>query len=139
MDIKNIHVPYDSPIEVNFINDMMNQTINKVMEDMDNAIYKSVVHAGFNVEKDKLVEVFTQDKRRYEEAYRKGYAQRDAEIVRCKDCKHRPIKTGEDDDDIEFPDAKCICENPDDDWYSWYPDDDWFCGNGERKDGDGDG
>lgn len=57
------------------------------------------------------------------------------ELVRCKDCKHRPIKTGEDDDDIEFPDAKCICANPDDDWYSWYPDDDWFCGNGERKDG----
>ena len=61
------------------------------------------------------------------------------QIVRCKDCKHRPIKTGEDDNDVEFPDAKCICKNPDDDWFSWYPDDDWFCGNGERKDGDADG
>lgn len=49
-------------------------------------------------------------------------------IVRCKDCKHRP--TGENRDDLEFPDDKCPCKC-EDYWYSWKPSDNWFCGNGE--------
>ena len=53
------------------------------------------------------------------------------EIVRCKDCKHKPIKG---DLRIEFPDYKCPCQNSDDDWYSYMPDDDWFCADGEQKD-----
>lgn len=57
------------------------------------------------------------------------------EVVRCKDCKHRP--TGTDRDDLEFPDDKCPCKC-EDYWYSWKPSDDWFCGNGERKDGEQD-
>ena len=132
MDIKNIHVPFDSPIEVNIINDMMNQTINKVMEDMDNAIYKSVVHAGFNVDKDKLVEVFTQDKRRYEEAYRKGYAQRDADIIRCKDCKwwQNGICMN---DNVSRMIHDCGC------YPDFMTDGHWYCPEGKRKDGDGDG
>lgn len=56
------------------------------------------------------------------------------ELVRCKDCKHKPVK-GE--LGIEFPDYKCPCQNSDDDWYSYMPDDDWFCADGERKEGDG--
>lgn len=52
------------------------------------------------------------------------------EIIRCKDCKHRP--TGEKRDDLEFPDDKCPCKC-EDYWYSWKPSDNWFCGNGERK------
>ena len=49
-------------------------------------------------------------------------------VVRCKDCKHRPIGTNR--DDLEFPDDKCPCKC-EDYWYSWKPSDDWFCGNGE--------
>lgn len=56
-------------------------------------------------------------------------------VVRCKDCKHKPIDTGgkgygEDlsfDDDYKCP---CKCEDP---FYSWMPEDDWFCANGERS------
>lgn len=59
------------------------------------------------------------------------------ELVRCKDCKHRPKKpdweTYEDGGDIEFPDGKCPCQCSSDRYYSWYPDDDWFCADGERK------
>lgn len=58
------------------------------------------------------------------------------EVVRCKDCKHRP--TGSNRDDLEFPDEKCPCQC-EDYWYSWKPTDEWYCGNGERKDGDGNG
>lgn len=61
------------------------------------------------------------------------------EIVRCKNCIHRPIK-GEDTHDIDPPqnsrgyvDYTCPCLNEDDYWYSWYPSDEWFCANGEVK------
>jgi hypothetical protein len=49
------------------------------------------------------------------------------EVVRCKDCKHRPQKdpSGFVDGDGRCP---CIC---DDYFYSWYPDDNWFCADGE--------
>lgn len=56
-------------------------------------------------------------------------------IVRCKDCKYRPIDTGVHNygQDLDFPDDfKCPCKC-DDPWYSWMPEDDWFCANGKRK------
>lgn len=56
------------------------------------------------------------------------------EIIRCKDCMHRPIKK---DGEImppgpEYDDEKCpcLCEDP---FYSWMPRDDFFCANGERR------
>lgn len=56
------------------------------------------------------------------------------EIVRCRDCKHRPIQTepGKEGFTLEFPDYICPCQC-DDGFYSWYPKDDWFCHNGERS------
>lgn len=61
------------------------------------------------------------------------------EVVRCKDCKHRPIDNRGIGDDytnfaIEFPDDCCPCQR-DDGWYNRYPPDNWFCADGERKDG----
>ena len=58
------------------------------------------------------------------------------DLVRCKDCKHRPIDLGGKNygQDLVFPDGDykcpCRCEDP---WYSWMPKDDWFCANGERS------
>lgn len=59
------------------------------------------------------------------------------EIIRCKDCKHRPIATRADEGilwgfSVEFPDEICPlqCE---DGWYSHYPKDDFYCANAERK------
>ena len=62
------------------------------------------------------------------------------ELVRCKDCKHRPkepnYKTYESGFDIEFPEgSKCPCRCSGDGFYSWYPEDDWFCADGERQEG----
>lgn len=54
------------------------------------------------------------------------------EVVRCKDCKHRPTGTGA-NHDLEFPDDECPCQCAGDYWYSWMPSDDWFCPKGERK------
>lgn len=64
----------------------------------------------------------------------KAYEQ--GELIRCKDCKHRP-KVIEgcveiDGFSLEFPDFECPCRC-EDSYYSWMPKDDWYCGNGERK------
>ena len=53
------------------------------------------------------------------------------EVVRCKDCIHKPTGT-RNKHDMEFPDDICPCQC-EDYWYSWMPDDDWFCANGERR------
>lgn len=58
--------------------------------------------------------------------------------VRCKDCKHRPIKPDNynsitmDGFVLEFPDDECPCQC-NDGWYSWYPPDDFFCARGKQK------
>lgn len=64
------------------------------------------------------------------------------EVVRCKDCKHRPISTIEGEDygfSLEPPDDdwRCPCLNGDDGWYSWMPEDDFYCADGERRTEDG--
>lgn len=57
------------------------------------------------------------------------------ELVRCKKCKHRPIRVEDEDEDfgyyLHFPDSKCPCQC-EDTYYSWMPSDDWYCGNGEE-------
>lgn len=64
------------------------------------------------------------------------------EVVRCKDCIHRPIRYyGEKpdapylDEDCGYRDYTCpyLC---DDDYYNRMPADDWFCNHGERMDGE---
>jgi len=70
------------------------------------------------------------------------------EIVRCKDCKHRPVMLWNEangDFDVLAPevdgkeDWRCPCLIEDDPYYSWSPNDNWFCGNGERRESDGNG
>jgi len=63
------------------------------------------------------------------------------EIVRCKNCVHRPIKSEDthnifppkDGRGFGFGDYTCPCLNEDDYYYSWYPSDEWFCANGKAK------
>lgn len=60
------------------------------------------------------------------------------EIIRCKDCKHKPYPSNDYDHnkrdrgfEIIFPDYRCPCRC-EDEFYNHIPDDDWFCGNAER-------
>lgn len=60
-------------------------------------------------------------------------------VVRCKECKHRPIKEDADGENYGFNlieptegDERCPCL-VDDGWYSWMPNDNFYCGFGERK------
>ena len=57
-----------------------------------------------------LEDIVYENKKAYEEGYKKGYSDRDKEIVRCKDCK----------------DYGC-------DTYLSRGDDNWFCADGKRK------
>ena len=58
------------------------------------------------------------------------------EIVRCKNCVHRPVNDEEDPHGVmprNRGDYTCPCLNSDDYWYSWYPSDEWYCAEGEAK------
>lgn len=58
------------------------------------------------------------------------------DIVRCKNCKHRPYdEEGYGiSEDLVFLDDVCPlqCDDP---WYSRYPADDFFCAKGESNNG----
>lgn len=61
------------------------------------------------------------------------------EIIRCKECKHRPIKEDAEGADYGFNisapngDERCPCL-VEDGWYSWIPEDDFYCAYGKRED-----
>jgi len=72
-------------------------------------------------------------------AYERGKKEAQPEIIRCKDCKHKPYPSdnydynnGNRGFEIIFPDYRCPCRC-DDEYYNRIPDDDWFCGNAERR------
>lgn len=61
------------------------------------------------------------------------------DIIRCKDCKHKPhtsdkynYDNGDCGLEIIFPDYRCPCRC-EDEYYNRIPDDDWYCGNAERR------
>jgi hypothetical protein len=57
------------------------------------------------------------------------------ELIRCKDCEHRPTRKYEDGREgfnLRFPDSMCPCQC-DDPFYNWMPSDNWYCGNAKKK------
>lgn len=59
---------YDSPLTM-----AINQISCEMAKAIDDGVVNAVVKAGFDVDKEKLVQVMRQDADRYREAYRKGY------------------------------------------------------------------
>ena len=57
-------------------------------------------------------------------------------VVRCKDCKHRPIDTQEEGNgfDYEFPEEYGCVGYCEDGYYSQRFEDNFFCAYGERRD-----
>jgi len=103
---------YQSPIEV-FQTQMQCQIVGE--------IYKATMRVGVNVDKDELLKALRYDRGQYQ----KGYRDRDAEIVRCKDCKHRGKA------------EKCVLAaiSAEKDYPVFMLDNrgEWFCADGERK------
>ena len=65
---------YQSPIDL--IMGQMNLAF-------EGEVCKAVQNVGVNVDKDELLKALQYDRGQYQ----KGYNDRDAEIIRCKDCK----------------------------------------------------
>lgn len=108
-----IYPEYDSPIYM-------------IMGDMEMQIeehcVRAVQRAGFNVDAESLRQALENDFRRYSEAYRRGYENRDSEIVRCSECIYcEPLQL------LAKQRCKILCRAVGDDW---------FCGDGKRKEGD---
>lgn len=118
---------YDSPIRL-----ALSDITSKLHESVDNKIMAEVSRKMYvDVDQDELLKALKYDRDQFNKGFRAGWDALEKEIVRCKDCKHRPKGTGA-NHDLEFPDDLCPC-GCEDYWYSWKPDDDWFCANGERE------
>lgn len=97
---------YKSPIEI--INE-------KVTEYLENGLMKAVYKADFLVDKEELYKALRYDR----DQYARGYADRDHEIVRCKDCRWYAYKY---DGYHSECDLFKMCFDPDD-----------YCSRAERK------
>ena len=87
---------------------------------MEGEILKAVQNVGVNVDKDELIKALKYDR----DQYQKGYADRDAEIVRCKDCINMKVMPCDIHGHIPI-----YCTN-----LGIYSEGlDWFCADGERK------
>lgn len=69
---------YDSP--VNIIETVYNEIKQKADSDLKDAMFTVLCKRGIDIDEEKLVQAITADRKRYEEAYRRGYeaGQRDA-------------------------------------------------------------
>ena len=62
---------YDSPIDL--IMNSVNGLAMEVGKAIDNGVYSAMIKAGINVNKEKMLQILTEDKRRYREAFWKGH------------------------------------------------------------------
>lgn len=105
---------YESPITM-IIDDMAE----KVIKVQENYIVKCMKNVGVSVDKAELVRALAYDRQQYDKGFADGYAKAKEDVVRCRDCKHRPTMPEEGKGDKERFDGKCP--------YTDKPCDDWWC------------
>ncbi len=98
---------YKSPIDL---------IMGQIEFEKENEIVRAVQQVGINIDKEELIRALAYDRNQYA----KGYHDRDSEIVRCKDCKHRDPEDGR-------------CDSGHDIRWNLPRQDDWFCKDGERR------
>lgn len=103
---------YQSPIEV-----IQTQMRNQI----EREIYKAVMNVGVNVDREELLKALAYDRNQYQ----KGYEDREAKIVRCKDCRYGQYCT---DGETTY---QCFKWNSSE--FGALHEQDWFCADGERK------
>lgn len=107
---------YESPIEL---------ITSQYCSSIEDAIYQSVLKVGIDVDKEELIKALEYDRGQY----KKGYDDRDAAIVRCKDCKYRSLYCTEATDGTTLYTCHHPCSNDVPRPF------DWYCADGERKEG----
>lgn len=93
---------YESPIEM---------IMGQMHMEVEGKICKAVQDIGVNVDREELLKALRYDRGQYG----KGYADRDAEIVRCRDCIYRT-----ECEHLRYQQTKCDVT------------DDWYCADGRR-------
>lgn len=76
---------YESPVKVWEDVSRICEEISKAKEEY---VY-SQIRAVVDVDKEELLKALRYDRQQYEKGFSDGRAARDAEIVRCKDCKFK--------------------------------------------------
>ena len=69
---------YESPIQLNYLDNMINEIARKKTEDTENYIYECIQNIGVAVDKDELVRALQYDR----DQYNKGYNDAKKEIER---------------------------------------------------------
>ena len=96
---------YKSPIEL---------IRGQVQTRIEDQTFSAVQQVGINVDKEELIKALNYDR----EQYQHGYQDRDAEIVRCKNCKNA---------ESAFDGKMSRCK------IRGLRKNDWFCADGERR------
>lgn len=91
---------------------------------MEGDVLKVCHSYGIDVDKERLMQALTDARKFYDEGYRDGKTAARAEIVRCKDCKHR-CET----EDGEYNPVDIVCDY----WATDGLKDCDFCSYGERR------
>lgn len=79
MSIRNGRVAYKSPIET-----IWSDIEHECAEHFEQMVLIAVQSVGIRLNKEELVKALAYDR----DQYRKGWEDRDSEIVRCKDCRY---------------------------------------------------
>ena len=74
---------YKSPLELIFT-DISHQ----IAKQIDTDCYQAVVQYVPNVDKGELIRALQYDRQQYEKGYADGKRDAEADLVRCKECKH---------------------------------------------------
>lgn len=106
---------YESPIQITQIGDQIGT---ELVEKEEAYIFSVVKRMYVDIDKDELIKALAYDRGQYDKGYSDGRAARDAEIVRCKECKHW-------ERDVIFQDGWCRGRHQ--------PSPNWFCADGERR------
>ena len=111
---------YESPINtINAATSLITQQMN---DNLDDAIYKTVVEVGINVDKDELLKALNYDRGQYEKGFWDGRLSAQAQLIRCEHCKHWSRNA----DPWASREGQCWCHDT-----LTYEND--FCNYGERE------
>ena len=87
---------YKSPIDIAYKG--MELQLEKCAKQLDEDIYKAIMHYDINVDEEELLRALSYDRNQYEKGYADGKAEAMADIVLCKDCEyftvHNDVRTG---------------------------------------------
>lgn len=126
---------YESPITI--FESTLDSFSKAIIKQRDDAIFAEIQSSfGVALDREELIRALQYDRNQYEKGYADGKRDAMAELVRCKDCKHR----GE---EFECPMYFVKEIEWDDDGYTEYDYvpydhtlDDGFCDRGERREGE---